>query len=322
MTIRADNKTRRFLGRRAGQHRGETGRTPSWHRPIRATGDAATTPRIRVVRDLDVSYDVVSGQLRTNLTSRLLEAAPGGRHSRPGFVGLQSRWSGPLRVPAIVEVETTGRVGQMHLRWWSRYLARAFPVMEADLSVRALANGRSQLVLDGEYVPPLGALGVVGDVLVGRRVARSTARALLDSLAETLATGVDGDMKHLDHPAPEPQTQAETALDHEALLTMARKVRAAAEDRDWARYHDEVARLERELQLHLASEAHDLTRLPEPERHRLEVGQEELLGLVEELAALEAEVPGTSLAIPTSRFVAALAYQREQERRALTTIAA
>ena len=104
-------------------------------------------------------------------------------------------------------------------------------------------------------------------------------------------------------------------------MTMARKVRAAAEDRDWARYHDEVARLERELQLHLAGEAHDLTRVAEPERHQLEIGQEELLGLVGDLAALKAEVPGTSLAIPTTRFLAALAYQREQERRALAATA-
>lgn len=325
MTVRPQRRARSAAARKSRERRAGPGRTPPRHRPrtpMRVSVQTATPPRIRVVRDLDAGYDVVAGQLRTNLTSRLLEAAPGGRHGGPGLIGLRSGWSGPLRVPAMVEIEPAGRAGHVHVRWWSRYLPRALPVMEADLSVRALANGRSQLVLDGEYVPPLGAMGMVGDVLVGRRVARSTAQALLDSLAATLVTGVRVDgKKPFDHPTPQPDTEAATARDHEALLTMARRVRAAAEDREWARYHEEVARLERELQLHLASEAHDLTRVSQPERRQLEVGQEELLGMVGDLAALEAEVPGTSLAIPTTRLLAALAYQREQERRALAATA-
>ena len=318
MTIRAQRRSIGPAGRRSGQHRYAARRTANRHLPIRAVGNAATAPRIRVVCELDVSYDVVASQLRTNLTSSVLEAAPAGRYW-PDLIGLHAHRSGPLRMPAMVEVETAGRVGHMHLRWWARYLARAFPVMEGDLSVRALPNGRSQLVLDGAYLPPLGALGMLGDVLIGQRVARSTAQALLDSLAAIFVRRAHVDTRQLDHRTPQVETKAQTARDHEALLTMARKVRAAAEDRDWARYHDEVARLERELELHLASEAHDLTRVPEAERHRLEVGQAELRGLVDDLASLDAEVPGTSLAISTGRFLAALAYQREQERRALAT---
>jgi hypothetical protein len=40
--------------------------------------------------------------------------------------------------------------------------------------------GRTWLVLEGDYEPPLGAAGSAFDALAGQRIARSTFRALLD----------------------------------------------------------------------------------------------------------------------------------------------
>jgi uncharacterized membrane protein len=59
--------------------------------------------------------------------------------------------------------------------------------MEADLLARPLLGGRTELVLDAAYRPPGGLLGVAGDVLLGRFVARSTAAAFTARLARAMA---------------------------------------------------------------------------------------------------------------------------------------
>jgi hypothetical protein len=42
--------------------------------------------------------------------------------------------------------------------------------------------GRCRLVLEGDYEPPLGLVGKAFDAAVGRKIAQSTAQALLESL--------------------------------------------------------------------------------------------------------------------------------------------
>lgn len=278
--------------------------------------------RLRVVRDLDVSYETLSRALHTNLTSLLHRSAPGRDDLGPEVIGLTSALSGPLRIPAVVEIESTGHVGSIHIRWRARHLRSAFPVMEAELTARARPDGHSQLVLTGEYTPPFGSMGAVVDLLVGRHVAHSTGERLLASVARTLASAPDRTRTAVVPAGPDVRTAGSVPVrDHEALLTMARRVRAAAQDRDWERFSAEARRFRAVLEAHIESEAHDLSRLPDPERHRLEVGQDELLGLAAGLVGLPGELPGTSLSVPASRLVASLAYQREQERRALANAA-
>lgn len=93
-----------------------------------------------------------------------------------------------LRVAVDPEISSAhrrpGAVG--HLHWHARRCRRVFPVMEADLLARPLPGGRTQLRLDATYRPPGGLLGVVGDILFGRVVARSTAEAFTGRLAQTM----------------------------------------------------------------------------------------------------------------------------------------
>jgi hypothetical protein len=49
-------------------------------------------------------------------------------------------------------------------------------------------DGVCCLTLDGEYDPPLGLLGDAFDAIVGRHIARQTARTLLDEIAIMMET--------------------------------------------------------------------------------------------------------------------------------------
>ena len=99
------------------------------------------------------------------------------------------RGSRLLRMTVVPEVSRArGRPGALgHLHWHARRYRRLFPEMEADVLARPLGGGRTELVLDAAYRPPGGLLGVAGDVLFGRFVARSTAAAFTVRLARAMA---------------------------------------------------------------------------------------------------------------------------------------
>lgn len=99
-----------------------------------------------------------------------------------------------LRVPVDLEYLRPLRSGDgvvAHLHWRGHLFGRLFPVMDADLVARPLAGGLTDVALIGTYRPPFGALGVLGDVLVGRNVARSTARAFLEQVAVALERALE-----------------------------------------------------------------------------------------------------------------------------------
>ncbi|MGH9297860.1 MAG: hypothetical protein ACRDZP_07800 [Acidimicrobiales bacterium] len=102
-----------------------------------------------------------------------------------------ARW---IRVPVDVEVlgahsSKPGVVAQ--LRWQGRRHRRLFPVMKADLLALPRMGGRTELVLECNYEPPLGAFGLVGDVLAGRSIARSTASACVAQLGRAFEEAMD-----------------------------------------------------------------------------------------------------------------------------------
>ncbi|HLG67338.1 MAG TPA: hypothetical protein VKV36_05630 [Acidimicrobiales bacterium] len=101
---------------------------------------------------------------------------------------------GRMRVPVVVDVETprhpeAGAVA--HLRWRARRLPKLFPIMDADLSAHPRLDDGSELALSGSYRPPLGPLGVLGDLVVGR-LAHSTTQALVEDLAAAIESGRGG----------------------------------------------------------------------------------------------------------------------------------
>lgn len=75
---------------------------------------------------------------------------------------------------------------RVHLTWRARSLPGLFPIMQAELSVKAAPTGHAVLILDGTYCPPLGILGLLADRVLGMRVALATAEQLLAALADAV----------------------------------------------------------------------------------------------------------------------------------------
>ena len=63
---------------------------------------------------------------------------------------------------------------------------RLFPDFHGDLRLRIASVDETLLTLEGEYRPPLGPLGALFDVLLGRRIARSTMNELVGRIAKAL----------------------------------------------------------------------------------------------------------------------------------------
>ena len=74
---------------------------------------------------------------------------------------------------------------RLPLRWRAAEHASLFPSMEAWLEVRAPAidTPHTQIVLDGTYRPPLGAVGAALDSAVGHHVAQAAVRRFVDDVA-------------------------------------------------------------------------------------------------------------------------------------------
>jgi hypothetical protein len=117
-------------------------------------------------------------------------AAPGpARHARPLLVAVDPQVS---RAP--------GRTGSLgHVHWHALRFRRLLPEMDADILVRPLAAGHSELTVDAAYRPPGGLLGVVGDVVLGRFVSRGTVARFTVRLAQAMADATAG---HCTAPAP------------------------------------------------------------------------------------------------------------------------
>ena len=140
-------------------------------------GDVERAVRVCLAHLVAVASAVASPQKGYELVA--------GAHTR--------RWLRRIRIPVVVEVDSARdpRHGTIaHLRWRAQRHRRVFPVMEADLVAHPLADGRSELVLAGTYQPPLGFLGLVVDLVVGRVIAQSTAEAFIGELSQAIETAV------------------------------------------------------------------------------------------------------------------------------------
>lgn len=112
-----------------------------------------------------------------------------------GLVGLMK--VGPLGdVPGaskLVRVHTRelvvrGDSAVLTLRWDATGPGGGlFPALDADISLTPSGADTSQLTLHGAYRPPLAAFGAGLDRAVLHRVARATARSLLNRIAETIS---------------------------------------------------------------------------------------------------------------------------------------
>jgi len=80
---------------------------------------------------------------------------------------------------------------------WKPEGTAALPVFRGTLRVTAATPKSSLLSLEGDYEPPLGAVGKAFDATVGRRIAESTGDELLKMLAEWIETKYATEEPHI-----------------------------------------------------------------------------------------------------------------------------
>jgi len=146
---------------------------------------------------VDRSYEDVWGWLAGHL-STIGAPLPGGGHSvelriRPGGVEVSRLIR--LRVGGLVAGEHRARAA---LDWADASRPHLFPQLEATLEVAPVPNDSrpfTQLGVLARYRPPFGALGALGDRLIGGEVTDAALTTFLDELADAVA-------KHTAAPTP------------------------------------------------------------------------------------------------------------------------
>ncbi len=103
---------------------------------------------------------------------------------------------GPIDVAADIDIrvlstETAespggGEATRITLEWQAAKNPGLFPVMRAVLSVYALTSTETQLDLEGDYQPPLGALGRALAAVVGHRIAQASVHHFISQVANHL----------------------------------------------------------------------------------------------------------------------------------------
>jgi hypothetical protein len=111
-----------------------------------------------------------------------------------------------LKRQAVVEVLNfvwSGPRVVLLIRWRSSHAAGLFPVFEGSLEILQLDRDRSRLSVSGEYQPPGGAAGRVGDRALLHRVAKATVKDFVERASAALPAlarnGTRGD-----GPGPDP----------------------------------------------------------------------------------------------------------------------
>ena len=140
-------------------------------------GLAAARARLAQLVDggslIEVSRDAYQG----GFTS-LLRVGPFG--DAPGI-------SKQVRVRTLGPVRRDGTT-TVWLRWEATGAAHGlFPVLDADLMLMAEGAGKTRIMLNGCYRPPLGRMGAGLDRALLHRVASATIHALLRGIADELA---------------------------------------------------------------------------------------------------------------------------------------
>ncbi len=76
----------------------------------------------------------------------------------------------------------------IQLEWEAAKMPHLFPFMKAELIVHPLTSTETQLVLEGNYEPPLGLLGKALDAVIGHRIAEASVHQFIKDVAVYLRT--------------------------------------------------------------------------------------------------------------------------------------
>src|SRR5215472_16166522 len=77
-------------------------------------------------------------------------------------------------------------VTRVSLAWEAARATALFPATQAELSAWPLSGEETELEIEGEYRPPLGALGNAIDAAVGHRIAEAAVHRFLQDIAEQI----------------------------------------------------------------------------------------------------------------------------------------
>jgi hypothetical protein len=141
---------------------------------------------------LSVGVDGARMRLANLVSGGVLDAASRATYLEQGVALLPV---GPVRgISKLVKVRmrgpvTRGETSLVTLRWEVVGAGGAlFPVLDADLTLRAGGDAVAVLRLDGSYRPPLGLVGASLDRAVLGHVAAATARAFLRQVADAIVS--------------------------------------------------------------------------------------------------------------------------------------
>jgi hypothetical protein len=153
---------------------------------------------IRCYEYVNCPYEKVRDALRRDalgLFQRATTAAATRAHAlvsslRVEALGMELGTDAVIVVRAAVEELNPPGVHTPRLRlsieWRAARAPAFFPVMNAELSVYALAKDETQLDFVGRYEPPLGVVGQALDAVVGHRIAEATVHRFVRDLAACL----------------------------------------------------------------------------------------------------------------------------------------
>ncbi len=90
-------------------------------------------------------------------------------------------------IATLVPIHRTGEFTPHYAVTWLPERSGPYPAFNGELVIENADDYNSfYLVLKGSYEPPLGAVGAAFDAVVGHRIAESTARNLLATIADSI----------------------------------------------------------------------------------------------------------------------------------------
>jgi hypothetical protein len=151
--------------------------------------------KVRCYQYVEQPYDAVRKLLRERplevlqraTTTAAARADSLAAQLRVAVAGVEIGVAVKIHVTAIREEQSEGGlapVTHVMISWEAAKTPALFPLMSAQLSAWPLSSGETQLQIEGEYRPPLGAVGDAIDAAVGHRIAEASVLRFLEDVVQ------------------------------------------------------------------------------------------------------------------------------------------
>jgi hypothetical protein len=158
--------------------------------------DFMSQPRsVRCYEYVNRPYDAVRSLLHSRLVEllgRATNSAAARTNELAGRMKIELRGI-ELGVQVTIHVQSVqdgegiagmSPVTRVAFGWEASHAPSLFPLMSGQLSAWPLTSSETQIELEGQYTPPLGALGNAVDAAVGHRIAEATVRRFVEDFVE------------------------------------------------------------------------------------------------------------------------------------------